>query len=212
MDEYEQRYMQPGEQVLFREKIASRSAFVVSLIFLAAFGLVGLSMIGAGVAGAMPTALGVLVGLVSTAFAAFMGITGVMFSVFRTMVTGSNVHVHFGWAKRKIPLSAISSIVAVKLKGFKQGKVQIGLDGVVRTWVGSAPSGRGIQIAYQTEGGLKHVMTMGSEDPERLVEAVEAARARVRVAPESEATATSEDASAAEDESADEVSARRRTQ
>src|SRR5688500_18813877 len=141
MDEYEQRYMQPGEQVLFREKVASRGAFIGAMIFLLVFGVAGLAVVGAGVADAMLLAPALAVGLVCALFGAFMGVAGVMFSVFRTMVTGSNLHVHFGWTKRKIPLSAIESIHAMKLKGFKQGKVQIGLDGVVRTWVGNLPSG-----------------------------------------------------------------------
>lgn len=182
MDEYEQRYMQPGEAVLFREKITTRAAFVVSMIFLGVFGLSGLALLGAGVADRLPPALGFGVGLVSILFAAFMGVTGVMFSVFRTMITGSNVHVHFGWAKRKIALSAIESIQATASKGLKQGKVQIGLDGVVRTWVGRAPSGRAVEIAYTEEGGRKHVLNVGSDDAERFVETVERARARVRIA------------------------------
>ena len=199
MDEYEQRYMQPGEHVLFREKLASRGAFIVSMIFLAAFGIAGLAMIGGGIAGTMPPALGIGVGLFTTLFAAFMGITGVMFSVFRTMLTDTNVHIHFGWTKRKIPLSAITSIRAITLKGIKRGKVQIGLDGVVRTWVGNSPSGRGVEIAYRLEGGLKHLLTIGSEEAERFVETVESARARVRVEASAETTSTSDDAEDEED-------------
>lgn len=208
MDAYEQRYMQPGEAVLFREKITTRAAFVVSMIFLGVFGLTGLVFLGAGVADRMPAALGFGVGLVSILFAAFMGVTGVMFSVFRTMITGSNVHVHFGWAKRKIALSAIESIQTIASKGLKQGKVQVGLDGVVRTWVGRAPSGRAVEIAYTEEGGRKHVLTVGSDDAERFVETVERARARVRIGADAEAPASGTEAELAEDAEAEDEAPR----
>ncbi len=177
MDEYEKRYMDPGEEVLFREKVTSRGAFIVAIVFLVVFGAVGLALIGAGAAGAVPPGVGLGAGSLAALFAAFMGIAGVMFSVFRAMVTGSNVHVHFGWAKRKIRLSAIESIHAMRLKGFKQGKVSVGLDGVVRTWVGNSPSGRGVEITYREESGRKHVLTIGSDDADRFVETVERARA-----------------------------------
>jgi hypothetical protein len=177
VDEYEKTYMAPDEQVLFREKVVSRGAFKVSIAFLVVFGLAGLALLAAGAAGAVPAATGFGVGGLAAAFAAFMGITGPLFSVFRVMVTTAHVHVHFGWSKRRIPFSAISAIRAVELTGLRQGKVSVGLDGIVRTWVGRAGSGRGVEITYEAEGGRKHVLTIGSDEPEAFVAAVERARA-----------------------------------
>ena len=127
-DEYEQRYMQPGESVLFREKIVSRTAFGLSVAFMAIFGLVGLVSLIAAAIGALPPAVGLGFGAPPLLFGVVMGVLGAMFSVFRVMVTASNVHVHFGWSKRKIPFAAIRSIRAVTLEGVRQGKVSIGLD------------------------------------------------------------------------------------
>lgn len=184
-DEYERRYMDPGETVRFREKVVSRTAFGVSVVFAAVFGLAGLVALGAFALGLAPAAVGLGAGASALAFAAFMGVTGVMFSVFRAVVSDSNVHVHFGWAKRKIPMGAILSARAVPLRGFKQGKVSMGLDGVVRTWVGNSESGRGLELTYRIEGARKHVLTIGSDDPERFLRAIEAARsAAVRVEPD----------------------------
>lgn len=177
-DEYERKFMAPGESVVFREKVVSRGAFKGAIVFLLVFGIVGLALVAAGAAGAVPTPVGFVVGPVSAVFGAMMGVLGVMFSVFRVMITTSHVHVHFGFAKRKIPFSAIESIRAVQLKGFRQGKVSVGFDGVVRTWVGHAPSGRGVEIAYAEASGRKHVMTIGSDEADRFVETVERARSR----------------------------------
>ena len=211
MDEYEKRYMDPDEQVLFREKVASRGAFLAAIVFLVVFGGFGLALIGAGAVGAMPLGLGLGVGSLAALFGAFMGVAGAMFSVFRAMATGSNVHVHFGWAKRKIPLSAIESIHATVLKGFKQGKVSVGLDGVVRTWVGNSPSGRGVEITYREESGRKHVLTIGSDEADRFVETVERARAGTTTDAAPVRVGTIEDASAESAEIAGEAepSARR---
>jgi hypothetical protein len=83
------------------------------------------------------------------------------------------VHVHFGWARRKIPMEAIEAVSAIRIRGYHQGKVTVGLDGKVRTWVGNATSGRGVEIHYR-DGMRRHVLTVGSEDPEAFVRAVEA--------------------------------------
>jgi hypothetical protein len=208
-DDYERRYMDPGERVIFREKIVSRTAFGVSVAFALVFGLVGLLALGAVAFGAVPAAAGVGFGAPFVVLGAFMGITGVMFSVFRVMVTASHVHVHFGWAKRKIPMDAIGKVCAVRLRGFKQGKVSMGLDGVVRTWVGNSQSGRGVEIHYQ-DGARKHVLTIGSEQPEQFVETIERARsatsrgdtARVRIGQRAadEAAAEEEAALSTEDD------------
>lgn len=177
-DAYEKRYMDPGERVLFREKVVSRAAFRVSVIFAVVFGLAGVAGLASLAVPTLPTvaALGAVFGVLSLAFAALMGGLGVLFSVFRSLVTGSHLHVHFGWTKKKIPLSQIDAVRVVPIHGLRQGKVSLGLDGVVRTWVGTASSGRGVEIAYQPEGGRKHVLTIGSDDPERFVEALERSR------------------------------------
>lgn len=207
MDEYEQRHMDPDERVLFREKVVSRAAFLVAVVFLAVFGLVGLALIGAGAAGIVPAALGVSIGAVSAAFGAMMGVLGAMFSVYRSMVTTSHVHVHFGWVKRRIAFSAIESVRAIRLQGFKQGKVSIGLDGIVRTWVGKSSSGRGVEITYQEPGARKHVITIGSEDADQYVATIERARAGATAASATPVrVAAAEDAAEAE-ERADEAGA-----
>jgi hypothetical protein len=199
IDEYEKRYMDPGERVVFREKVVSRTAFRVSVIFALVFGLVGLGLVAAGaIAGMVAGALAP--GVFSILFAAMMGVLGVMFSVFRTMVTTENVHVHFGWAKRKIPFSAVESVRSITLTGLKQGKVSIGLDGVVRTWVGNSESGRGVELTYREPGGRKHVMTIGSDDAERFAETVERARAATEQPPNKARIAESADAELAEDQ------------
>jgi hypothetical protein len=174
-DDYERRYMQPGERLLYREKVVSRGAFRISLVFGVVFGVAGLATIAAAALGAIPGPVAIA-GVASAAFAAFMVVAGAAFSVFRTMVTGGHLHVHFGWAKRKIPIEAIDEVKVVTLKGFKQGKVSMGLDGVVRTWVGNSQGGRGVEVHYR-EGARRHVLTIGSETPERFVEAIGSTRA-----------------------------------
>lgn len=176
-DEYERRYMSPGERVVFREKVVSRTAFRLAVAFALTFALVGLIAVTRGASspsGAVPP--GLLVGALSLIFGASMGVLGVMFSVFRVMLTSSHFHVHFGWSKRKIALESIQDVHAVKLTGFRQGKVTIGLDGVVRTWVGQSKSGRGVEVTYQEPGGRRHILTIGSENADALVTALEAAR------------------------------------
>ena len=170
LDEYERRYMDPAERLLYREKVVSRTAFRVSIAMSVIFGVLGLVAIVAA-----PPVAALAYGLPSIALAALMGVLGVMFSVFRVMITSSHLHVHFGWAKRKIPMDAIRSVTAVRLQGLRQGKVKIGLDGVARTWVGNASSGRGVEITYQ-DGKRKHVLTIGSDRPEQFVETIERAR------------------------------------
>lgn len=181
-DEYEQRYMDPGERVLFREKVVSRTAFKASVAFALIFGLVGLVALGsAAVTGGAAATAGVAFGAPFVALGALMGVLGVMFSVFRVMVTGPHVHVHFGWSKRKIPMGAIQAVQAVQLRGFRQGKVSMGMDGVVRTWVGHAGSGRGVEITYQMEGARKHILTIGSDVADELARTIERARAAAGV-------------------------------
>lgn len=175
-DEYEKRYMRVGDLVVFREKVVSRAAFRVSVTFAVVFGLFGVGLFASTLAG-VPIASALAFGGSSILLAATMGVLGVMFSVFRTMVTTEGVLVHFGWAKRKIPFSAIESVHRVKLSGFKQGKVSVGFDGVVRTWAGNSVSGRGVELAYREPSGRKHLMTIGSEQADRLAEAIEASRA-----------------------------------
>lgn len=174
-DDYERQYMQPGERLLYREKVVSRSSFALSLVFGVVFGVPGLAVIAAAALGAIPGPVAIA-GVASAAFAAFMVIAGAAFSVSRAMVTGGHLHVHFGWAKRKIPIEAIDEVKLVTLQGIKRGKVSVGLDGVVRTWVGNSQGGRGVEVHYR-EGARKHVLTIGSETPERFVEALGSTRA-----------------------------------
>jgi hypothetical protein len=181
MDEYEQRYMEPNERVLFREKVVSRAAFAVARVFLAAFGSIGLALIAAGVFGAMPLATGLGAGAPLALLGVTMAVLGAMFSVFRSMVTTSHLHIHFGWTKRRIAHSAIEAVREVELVGFRQGKVSVGLDGIVRTWVGQSASGRGVEVTYREPGARTHVITIGSEHADEYVAALERARAAGQV-------------------------------
>lgn len=177
MDDYEQRYMAPDERVVFREKIVSRRAFAVAKVFLAVWGSLGLALVAAAAAGAMPLAIGLGAGLPALLLGITMAVLGAMFSVFRSMVTTSHLHVHFGWVKRRVPFSAIEGVRPVALVGFRQGKVSLGVDGVVRTWVGQSSSGRGVEVTYHEPGSRKHVLTIGSDDAEGYVAAIERGRA-----------------------------------
>ena len=185
MDEYEQRYMEPNERLLFREKVVSRGAFAVAGIFLAVFGSVGLALIAAGAFGAMPLAGGLGAGAPLALLGVTMAVLGAMFSVFRSMVTTSHLHIHFGWAKRRIAHASIEAVRVIKLTGFKQGKVSIGLDGIVRTWVGHSASGRGVEVTYREPGARTHIITVGSERADEYVAELERAGARVRISADS---------------------------
>jgi hypothetical protein len=181
VDEYERRYMRPGERVLFRDKLVSRGAFHVSIVFAVVFGLAGLLAAAAALLGAAP--LPVLIpSLAALAFAIFMGVGGAAFSVARTMLSATDLHVHFGWAKRKIPLDTIDAVSAVTTQGFKQGKVSVGLDGVVRTWTSTSASRRAAEIAYR-DGKRRHILTIGSDRADALCAAIERARAAVTTGP-----------------------------
>ena len=181
MDDYEQRYMEPNERVRFREKVVSRAAFAVARVFLAVFGSIGLALIAAGVFGAMPLAAGLGAGAPLVLLGVTMAVLGAMFSVFRSMVTTSHLHIHFGWTKRRVSHSAIEAVREVKLVGFRQGKVSVGLDGIVRTWVGQSASGRGVEVTYREPGARRHVITIGSEHADEYVAALERARAAAQV-------------------------------
>jgi hypothetical protein len=176
-DDYARRYMLPGERLLFGEKIVSRGVFKATMVLCTTMGLIGLvaTVIGfAGPAGSAP-ALGI--GLPFIATSALLAGLSVLFSVFRSMITTSHLQVHFGWAKRKVPLEAIEKVAVVTLQGVKQGKVSMGFDGVVRTWVGTpSAGGRGVEVTYQV-GKRKHVLTIGSDDAERFAETLQRARA-----------------------------------
>ncbi|MEJ7735163.1 MAG: hypothetical protein WKG00_38995 [Polyangiaceae bacterium] len=175
-DDYARRYMLPGERLLFGEKIVSRGIFKTTMVLCATLALVGLvaSLIGlVGPAGSGP---GLALGIPFIGVSALLAALSVLFSVFRSMVTTSHLQVHFGWAKRKVPLQAIENIAIVPYVGAKQGKVSMGFDGVVRTWVGTPSSGRGVEVTY-LGGKRKHVLTIGSDDVERFAEALQQARA-----------------------------------
>lgn len=176
-DEYERQYMDPGERVLFREKVVSQVAFRVSVAMAVIFGLGGLAGIVAGLVTPAAGLPAVALGATTLAFGVAMGALGVLFSVFRSLVTESHLHVHFGWTKTKIPYAEMTAVRAVELRGFRQGKVSLGVDGVVRTWVGQGRSRRAIEVAYQPEGARKHVITIGSDQADRFLAALERARA-----------------------------------
>lgn len=89
-DEYERRYMDPGERVLFREKVVSRTAFRVSVALALVFVLMGLAALGSAA------------------------------------LDGAVAPLAFG-----VPLAALGALWGVHLEGFRQGKVSVGLDGVV---------------------------------------------------------------------------------
>ncbi len=183
MDEYEQRFMAPGERIIFREKIVAKGAFTVGLVLALGFALLGggLAIAGAFVTQGAPLLVG---GALNVGLAAFFAVTSAMFSVTRTMITDEHVHVHFGWAKRKIARASIVSVKAVKQLGFKQGKVSIGVDGVVRTVASTSSSRNAIEIET-VEEGRRHVLTVGTDDPDGFLAALDAAR--VRVAPTTDA-------------------------
>ena len=176
MDEYEQKYMEPNERVLFREKVVSRSAFAVAIVFLAVFGAVGLALVAAAIFGVLPLAVGLGAGAPLVLLGVTMAVLGAMFSVYRSMVTTSHLHSHFGWTKRRVAHSAIEAVRVVTLEGFRQGKVSIGLDGIVRTWVGQSASGRGVEVTYREPGARTHVVTIGSEHTDDYAAELERAR------------------------------------
>lgn len=185
MDDYERRFMAPDERVAFREKIVSKVAFNVGLALALGFALLGAALAVAG-ALATPGAPFFVGGALNVVLAAFFAVTAAMFSVTRTMITDERVHVHFGWVKRKIPRASIISVKAVKQSGFKQGKVSIGVDGVVRTVASTSSSRNAIEIET-VEDGRRHVLTVGTDDPEGFLAALDPAR--VRVAPTATTTA-----------------------
>lgn len=185
-DEYARQYMLPGERLLYGEKVASRGVFKTMLVMCSIFAFLGIGAMAIGLA-AGPGAMGITVGggmFLLTAL--LLGPMGVLFSVFRSMVTSSHLQVHFGWAKRKVPFDAIEQVKIIALQGIHQGKVKIGLDGVVRTWVGTPDSGRAVEVTYQ-DGKRKHVLTIGSEDPERFAQVLQQARAAAGTDPEAPA-------------------------
>jgi hypothetical protein len=179
LDDYERRFMRPGERVVFREKIVAKGAFKVGLALAAAFALTGIGLGAAAALGVLPALL-LTFSAINLALAAFFGVSAPMFSVARTMVTEEHVHVHAGWARRKIPQTAIESVRAFRQEGFKQGKVSVGLDGVVRTVVSTSSSRNAIEIVAN-ERGRRHILTVGTDDPQGFLASL--AASRVRVAP-----------------------------
>ncbi|MDP3278691.1 MAG: hypothetical protein Q8Q09_26105 [Deltaproteobacteria bacterium] len=174
--------MAPGERVLFREKIVAKGAFTAGLILAFGFALTGIGLGVAGALGELPALL-LTFAAINLVLAALFAVTAAMFSVTRTMITEEHVHVHFGWAKRKILRTAIASVNAVQQQGFKQGKVSIGLDGAVRTVASTSASRNAIEIETN-EDGRKHVLTVGTDDPEGFLKSLDVSG--VRVAPENE--------------------------
>jgi hypothetical protein len=175
-DDYARRYMLPGERLLFGEKVVSRGVFKATMVLCGTMGLIGLAATAVGLLGPAGSAPALALGLPFVATSALLAGLSVLFSVFRSMITTSHLQVHFGWAKRKVPLEAIEHIAIVPYLGARQGKVSMGFDGVVRTWVGTPSSGRGVEVTYQV-GSRKHVLTIGSDDVTRFAEVLQQARA-----------------------------------
>jgi hypothetical protein len=210
-DEYEKRYMDTNERVMFREKLVGKGMFIFSLVFGLVFAVVGLGAFIAGLAGALPMALGLGLGVPFGIFGAFMAVAGVLFAVHRIMVTDSNVHAHYGWSKRRIPVSFIESAKKVQPNTYRQGKVTMGLDGVVRSYVANSPSRPAVEITYQIPGERKRVLTVGSDHADDFVSSIEHARsasvapspsARVQAIPSVEQDAHAEAEAAADAEAA----------
>ena len=198
MDDYERRFMTPGERVVLREKIVAKSAFKVGLALASAFALTGIGLGVAAALGVLPPLL-LTFAAINVVLAAFFGVSAPMFSVTRTMVTEEHVHVHSGWARRKILQTAIESARAFRQEGFKQGKVSLGLDGVVRTVVSTSSSRNAIEIVAN-EGGRRHILTVGTDDPQGFLGSL--ASSRVRVAPQNDVAHDVVELEATSDESA----------
>jgi hypothetical protein len=175
-DDYARRYMLPGERLLFGEKLVSRSVFQATMVLCGVLGLIGLAATAVGLFGPPGSTAALGLGIPFIATSAILAPLSVLFSVIRSMITTSHLQVHFGWAKRKVPFDAIQKIAIVPYVGAKQGKVSMGFDGVVRTWVGTPSSGRGVEVTYQDDK-RKHVLTIGSDDAARFAEALQQARA-----------------------------------
>jgi len=118
-----------------------------------------------------------------------IAVVWVFFMTLRTVVSPDAVHVQLGVFGPRIPLESIRSVRAVSLSVLRTRGwgIRFGFDGSTTYSVPSAAQ-RYIEIAYERRGKVRVVRAM-SHDPERLVAAIERARAapevtaRVRVAP-----------------------------
>ncbi len=157
-DQYEQRFME-ASNALARER--------VRMAWWAHLGFVVLALWSVRAA-TLSHAIGQLLGLAAV---------WLICMTLRTVVTQEEVHIQLGVFGPRIPLDSIQSVRAVSRSVLRTRGwgIRFGFDGSTTYSVPSAAQ-RYIEIAYERRGKTRLVRAM-SHDPERLVAAIERARA-----------------------------------
>lgn len=206
LDDYEGKYMPVAGTVLHRDKTVWRAGTAV----LGVPGLITLSAALFLALGGDPTA-GPVWGLVALVPALILLACAALLTVLRVVVSTKEVQVQYGLFGPRIPVEAITKVSVEKYDWTEFGGwgIRYGGDG---TWAYSIwkKGVRAVRIEWKKPDGSVRRAVVTSDDPERLAEAIERARAgagkvpvRVRVAAdleqdESDASEEEEEAAAEE--------------
>lgn len=166
-DEYEEKFMAPGEKVIYRDKMSMHPGFHIALLTLVIGAVVALALTGAPVA---ITALPLLVGL--AAWASMMTL--------RTTVSEENVHVHYGIFGPTIPIEKIQSVEPVEYSWIKYGGWGVRYSIWDNSWAYNmiGDKGRAVELKYDKNGKTRKVL-VASNEPVLLADSILQARKRL---------------------------------
>lgn len=181
-DDFEERHLATGDEVVHRERTVMRGAFAI-LTALAGASAVGVAVGVAIAIGGDPQGLAAA-GLFG-AMAATLGLAGVTGTVVRTIVTRRDVILHTGVRKETyVPLASITRVCKVPLDPETRRRMRAEAARGGFAAVGAGPSV--VRIEWE-DAGVQHETHVGSDHPDVLVDAIERAClgapgiARVRV-------------------------------
>lgn len=165
LDPYEANIRPPGT-VLHRDKSVARTP-ILAMAPMALLALLVTVLVASGADAAAPRAMAVLPGLW------FLGTLWLMLTKVsvRTVLTTERLEVHWGLGGPKVALSAITHCSATP-------PLTTGLPPVRFAVNGWAPKGW-VVIRWRDEKGKERAAQFPADDPPRLVEEIERARARV---------------------------------
>lgn len=210
-DAFEAKYLEAGDQVLHREKVTHRAAFVLVGSF--ALAGVGMALAGFGTAIAIgPDPQGLLGSTLLLACGVALGIASVVGSVVRVLITSRELILHAGFShEKRIPLGAVTGLAltrydaAARQRAIAEGR---------GAFVAMHPTKELVQVEWKGADGKDHVAFVSSEAPEALAEQIRRASAaakagRVRIAEEAADGRTGEEI--ASDDAARDEAPRERT-
>jgi hypothetical protein len=175
-DEFERGYL-VTDAVLHREKVASRSSFLIVAVMALTSAILAIGGLAAGAGGDFGGWAG---GIFLLAVAAVLGVTSVVGTVLRTIVTEREIVLHAGIEHEvRIPLAGVKSIA---LRNYDAAARQRAMAEGRGSFVWMVPGKPLVRIEWVDAGGRDRAAWVGSEQPQVLVEVIERASAAARAA------------------------------